>query len=156
MAEQPEGDQKQPEQKVKPLSEQEQNPAAKLLARRRKLLKGLAAGVPAIITLQSGAALAASSSTCARENNITTQPAGGRCQASDPGTGLRFVQDNDASWGTDGPCTNNTEYAAVYVTGGGSYGSAGNNFGGAAADDAAPATSPQYYAVTTSCWTSFD
>ncbi|MBF0147555.1 MAG: hypothetical protein HQL84_15570 [Magnetococcales bacterium] len=129
------------------------------LARRRLLLKGIAAGVPAIVTLQSGAALAAMSTSV----NCISNGGGGpginqpRCQASDPTvtSPWKHVIDNDASvWpGGNGPCATTTNYGIVYVDNSGTIITTAN-FG---ANGSPTATNPAsgYYAIRQSCWTSF-
>ncbi|MBF0447532.1 MAG: hypothetical protein HQL67_04960 [Magnetococcales bacterium] len=141
-----------------PPQQPEVTPENQLRARRRKLLKGLAAGVPAVITLQSGAALAATSLSPCIGTAAHGQPAGGRCQSADPGTGLKFLADNNSFWtGSDGPGKVSTtgNFCAPYLTQNGSKGNAANKWGasGSASGDVGPAAN--YYSVTDSCWTSF-
>lgn len=131
-------------------------------ARRRRLLKGLVSGVPAtVITLHSGALLAASSSTCVSDaaidtwaemnaGNLPTNSA--RCQTSDPGENdIVLLADNDTRFSGDGPCTA-SQFAVVYLDADGNFPTA-PNWGGNASPTALPATN--YYAVRDSCWTSF-
>lgn len=122
------------------------------LVRRRLLLKGVAAGVPAIITLQSGAALAAASATCVtRGESFGTQV---RCKTSEPTTSnWLHVLDSDAFWSGNGPCAP-TEWAAVYVSQDGTAQKTGN-YGGNGSPTAAPDTANGYYAISKSCWSSF-
>jgi hypothetical protein len=182
MADQPKDSPTQPEQKTPGPGQSNQpelSPEDLKLARRRKLLKGLAAGVPAIITLQSGAALATSSNgnACVIENDGSkfTKIGGGamtkRClTAAAHTTGMNqwvykkhTITANDiAVWGTGnttGPGNANS-WCLVYMTSGGSFEGAAPwgadvtaGAGTAAEITAEPAAG--FYAVTTSCWTSF-
>ncbi|MBF0109907.1 MAG: hypothetical protein HQL76_12090 [Magnetococcales bacterium] len=130
------------------------------LARRRLLLKGLAAGVPAIVTLQSGAALAAQSTS----SNCISNGGGAsfneaRCKtATAAGTNnWKHVIDTDTStWGVGGgPCPTTTHYGAVFVDNLGNI-ATGGSFGGNGTGAANPTTPASgYYAVRQSCWTSF-
>lgn len=138
-----------------PLPDSEQR-----LMRRRRILKGMAAGIPAIVTLQSGAALAATSvSTCVKDGPGTYADLGNvRCFASDPTTNsYLFLADNDPVWtGSNGPGNTATPYCAVYVQEDGTVATANaggaGNFGGLSATGG-PNT--DYYAIKRSCWTTF-
>ncbi|HIJ84463.1 MAG: hypothetical protein HW380_1748 [Magnetococcales bacterium] len=134
-------------------------PDAARLVRRRLLLKGIAAGVPAIVTLQSGAALAATSITpqCITPNgpSFAGQP---RClTATAAGTSVWVYKiDNDTVWGggtPDGPCAGG-QYGAVYVDNDGAINTSSPNYG---ATNTTTNTQPVagYYAITKSCWSSF-
>lgn len=134
-------------------------------ARRRKLLKGLAVGVPAIITLKSGAALAANSNPmCVQQGGMgSADPisviGGNRCYASAAAAATNsytFLAVGDPGWvGGSGPATG-AKYCAVYMTAGGTLGTNLNNYGAVSAGTGATATpSATYFAVKDSCWSSF-
>jgi hypothetical protein len=172
MADQPQDSPTQPEQKapddgqsVKPTP----SPEDLKRARRRKLLKGLAAGVPAIITLQSGAALAGKSigdfsciASSGRTGNFTGWIANitKRCTAvGNIGNDMNWVSPDDAAiWGAAnaGPAGVGAEWCLPYMKAGGTLGVVGTNFGanlGTTGVNAWPAAN--FYAVKQSCWTSF-
>ncbi|MEO5328855.1 MAG: hypothetical protein H7829_11505 [Magnetococcus sp. THC-1_WYH] len=133
-------------------------PVDPVLVRRRQLLKGIAAGVPAIVTLQSGAALAASSVNPVCITNGPSFAGQNRClTATAAGTSAWVYKvDTDATvWsGGNGPCTP-AKYGAVYVDNGGIYTTStpwgGVNGGGTTTDQPAAG----YYAITKTCWSSF-
>ncbi|MBF0132887.1 MAG: hypothetical protein HQL75_09920 [Magnetococcales bacterium] len=135
-------------------------PVDPVLVRRRQLLKGIAAGVPAIVTLQSGAALAASSITPQCTINGPSFAGQNRClTATAAGTSVWVYKvDTDTTvWGAggNGPCTNSAHYGAVYVNNDGIYTTTtpwgGVNGGGTTTDQPAAG----YYAITRTCWSSF-
>lgn len=141
-------------------------PVNPVLVRRRQLLKGIAAGVPAIVTLQSGAALAASSITpqCTINGpSFASQP---RCVTSGVAATSVWVYKADntsdpAVWGVgnDGPCTP-AKYGAVYVDNDGVVATAnvgGTGYFGGATGTGLATDQPVagYYAITRTCWSSF-
>ncbi|HAT50587.1 MAG: hypothetical protein HQL07_08945 [Nitrospirae bacterium] len=132
-------------------------PVDSTLVRRRQLLKGIAAGVPAIVTLQSGAALAASSITPQCTINGPDFSAQPRCVTSGVAATSRWVYKADnasdpAVWGAgnDGPCTA-AQYGAVYVDNDGIY-TTSTPWGGTTV---AGQPASGYYAITNTCWSSF-
>ncbi|MBF0444520.1 MAG: hypothetical protein HQL68_02960 [Magnetococcales bacterium] len=178
MADQHQDSPKQPEQKASDSGQSEKpdlSPEDQLGARRRKLLKGLLAGVPAIITLQSGAALAGTSvsnAACIAGAGMTGNFfAGGgvtkRCTAvGNIGNDLLWVDPDDAAiWGAAnaGPAGAGTEWCLPYLTAGGSLATSGQPAAGQWGANAAgigtgawPSTAPtKFYAIKQSCWTSF-
>jgi hypothetical protein len=170
MADQPQDSPELPEQKAIDgrSSKPEPSPEDLLRARRRKLLKGLATGVPAIITLQSGAALAASTSNsdCVVNGggaNLTAVGGGvavSRCVAPIAGNlNWQYETSGGASF-TAGFPGGGGESCLVYMTpagnkqGGTPWGGL-NNGGGNVNTTAGPNTGATYYAVRASCWASF-
>ena len=142
-------------------------PQAKERMRRRRLLKGLVAagsGLPVVMTMKNASATAASSadSTCHKE--FASTPAT-RCGATlNPAETPDYyrVAETDAlfganvSAGTAGAGATN-EYCVVYVDSSGvpaSQNAGAANLFGATAGNAAPDTN--YYAMTDSCWSSFN
>lgn len=158
-----------PQQAVPELDQQQDE---RQRQRRRRLLKGLAAGVPAIVTLKSGAALAATSTTCAINNY--TVPASGlsggigpRCSTAVPTPGTaaakyKFYEEQSSYFNADisGNANYNTgggtagDYCAVYVTNNGNN-ATNTTAGGLTNPNAQPDNASGYYLVTISCWTSF-
>ncbi|MBF0421608.1 MAG: hypothetical protein HQL73_01300 [Magnetococcales bacterium] len=131
------------------------------LARRRLLLKSIAAGVPAVITLQSSlsaSAAATSMANCIARDNIQTLTSygGSRCMNSTAaGTNsLKTLAYNDSHWSGTGPCTA-SQYGVVYVDASGVVPTTAN-YGGNGTPTAAPVSGTSgYYAITKSCWGSF-
>ncbi|MBF0188863.1 MAG: hypothetical protein HQL50_13150 [Magnetococcales bacterium] len=128
-------------------------------ARRRRLLKGIAAGVPAVMTLQSGSALAGSTTTCVQENGSASSP-GTRCVISDTtGNGDWKRGQESAYFGGiafDGDGASDA-YCMIYVNSDGTEatsaaGGAGN-YGGDGGTTSNPVAG--YYAITNTCWSSF-
>ena len=134
--------------------------ARKRLARRRRLLKGVAAGIPAIITLKSGSLLAATSISCVKQDAISTLANYGnaRCVASQTAgnaNGLAMLANNDPAWSGTGPDTGVTgKWCAVYMAEDGTL-PAGPNWGATAPGTGNIPPAANYYAVTDSCWSSF-
>ncbi|MBF0193471.1 MAG: hypothetical protein HQL71_02895 [Magnetococcales bacterium] len=174
MADQHQDSPKLPEQKASGIGQSEKpnlSPEDQLLARRRKLLKGLVAGVPAIITLQSGAALAGTSIPRAcldtsQGKKLTTMNVGGRCKTAGAVTGNEEwhyapPQGNTSVFGVNSGPGGGTKYCLPYMTANGILATqnqpAANRWGALATGggtDAGP-VSGTYYAVKQSCWTSF-
>lgn len=135
------------------------------LVRRRLILKGLAAGVPAIITLQgaSSAAAAVTSTgvSCITGNGITdlTNYGGARCVTSAVAGNSIIQRYNSTSsvWSGSPPCTSGgATYGAIYSDASGVAATAnavGSGFFGGVSKTGNP--SGGYYAVTISCWGSF-
>ncbi len=138
--------------------------------RRRKMLKGLMTGLPVIITLKSGAAIAATSlqNSCIADGGGNSIEAlnnanNDRCINGIPDNQKAFVHlsDSNHNWdGGNGPGTPN-QYCAVYMKSDGSLPTENEHYGATKAYDsnmnrnAAPDINAGYYAVRESCWTSF-
>ncbi len=153
-----------------------------LMARRRRLLKGLAATVPAIVTLQSGAALAntsGGSTACIAANpnaqTVTAEgsTAGNRCSdgAASP-AGVEewvYVTEDDLTGGGGadsidggGGVAAGDSYCLLYVDSAGNRATVNDGGGagfwggnGSATDVAYSGAGTKFYAVTLSCYTSF-
>ena len=166
MADQHQDSPKQPEQKTADSGQSEKpnlSPEDQLLARRRKLLKGLVAGVPAIITLQSGAALAGTSipRMCLDTSQgklLTTMNVGLRCKAATTGNEEWHYAPkagNTAVFGSNNGPGAGASHCLVYMTTNGvlekvrPWGGLTSGVGTGAGPKAG------YYAVKQSCWTSF-
>ncbi|MBF0454168.1 MAG: hypothetical protein HQL72_05030 [Magnetococcales bacterium] len=147
-----------------------EEPQSRQMARRRRLLKGLAAGVPAIVTLQSGAALAAASSNGAcilapsNKQTITETATGTRCAAgTDAFTSAgnwAYQKESAFAGGSADALDNNADgdsYCLIYVDSTGTLAPqntpAANRWGADGSATGTPNTS--YYAITSSCWASF-
>lgn len=131
---------------------------------RRLLIKGLLVGIPAMMTLRSGAALASSSSThCIR--NISPRT-GGRCVTGSlnppPTEPYLFKAETDVAYfnydisGNGGGAASGSDWCVVYVD---SQGVVDNNpgtfFGGTGANTNTD-PGPGRFAMTQSCWASFN
>jgi hypothetical protein len=141
------------------------------LARRRRILKGLVATVPAIVTLRSGAALANTSigSTCIAEHSAgqtRTSLSGNRCldgTTTPVNPGWNYQLESYISGGADPNLDGDGDgdsYCLLYVNSGGTLATANQGGGGAAnwyGGDTSFTSLPSadFYAVSTSCWTSF-
>ncbi|MBF0414681.1 MAG: hypothetical protein HQL78_02880 [Magnetococcales bacterium] len=151
-----------------PVASGEVVPAQTKLVRRRLILKGLAAGVPAVITLQgasSAAAAATSSGNCITGSNITSLASYGtnRCVSTAvAATSIiqRYNRTDTTVWGSTAaaPCTAGAPMGAIYTNASGvaatsNAGGGANYWGGNAGQNVNPAAG--YYAVTKSCWGSF-
>ncbi|MEO5376468.1 MAG: hypothetical protein H7832_01585 [Magnetococcus sp. DMHC-6] len=144
------------------------------LARRRRLIKGLVAGMPAVITLANGRLVAAASNyaqnnllTCLqnRPNIEQTATSRTRCEASNPTNTNKFMYASEAthfSADLDGGGTNS--YCILYYKSGGvapinavealaDDGDGTNFFGAATTADGPPKAG--FYAMTHTCWSSF-
>ncbi|MBF0142985.1 MAG: hypothetical protein HQL57_06000 [Magnetococcales bacterium] len=145
------------------------SPVAVQLQRRRRLLKGLVAGVPAIITMQSGAIAAAASSknncintgsgfSALAANSINSSNGNARCGASTPDS-YKYKYQTEAWFGGDVNGNSTPSEAGVnclvYVDAAGTGAAAGAGAGGYGSASANGDPDTGYYAVTTSCWSSF-
>jgi hypothetical protein len=172
---------KQPEQKAPDSGQSVKltpSPEDLKRARRRKLLKGLAAGVPAIITLQSGAVLANQSigdSACIADggkNGNFTAMVGDftkRCTTvNNIGNDMNWASYQDAAvWGaaSAGPALGVDKWCLPYMTANGvlatksqpAAGQWGANATGTGVNawPSTNGTGKTMYAVKQSCWTSF-
>ncbi|MBF0381922.1 MAG: hypothetical protein HQL69_12945 [Magnetococcales bacterium] len=172
MADQIQDSPKLPEQKAVDGGHSEKpdiSPEDQHLARRRKLLKGLVAGVPAIITLQSGAALAGTSIArmcldTSQGRKLTTMNVGGRCKGALTGNEewhYAPLAGNTGVFGTNNGPGGGASYCLPYMTANGILATqnqpAANRWGALAtgAGTNAGPVSGTYYAVKASCWTSF-
>ncbi|MBF0610330.1 MAG: hypothetical protein G8345_03875 [Magnetococcales bacterium] len=153
-----------------PQPDHAQDPKAVKGALRRQLLKGLIAGLPAVITLQSGAARALSSLNqcylqetnkpskhCLR-NEVPAEYDGANFIGPPYGnltlTKGRFKMLLESNYGGGNDVTGDgqqDDLCVVYVDGNGSVAGAGVSYGEASANGP-PAAG--YYAMSVSCWTS--
>ncbi|MBF0283647.1 MAG: hypothetical protein HQL51_04220 [Magnetococcales bacterium] len=138
--------------------------------RRRRLLKALAAAAPVVLTLRSGAeaALRSDATRCITTAGYPTFVGmdGPRCA---PDTALAAINANNymmvletsSHFGGGGDdingntTTDGDVYCAIYVDSSGLRASA-PNYGGSSGSNSTPDNAGGYYAVTKSCWGSFE
>ncbi|MGN7611724.1 hypothetical protein ACQZV8_06535 [Magnetococcales bacterium HHB-1] len=133
---------------------------------RRKLVKGLIAGIPAVVTLKSGFASAGTSSACitSTPNASTPTSVSNRCVVGDTTAATEWKREQESTYfgvdmdASDGDLTASADiYCAVYVDDGGNEASANNGgsnyFGATGSSSGDPDTN--WYAITNTCWSSF-